>query len=367
MKSFQELHIERRERLLIKAMLGWIKYRFAMPLQMLVPQEGREILKTVASLEQLQKAAIISDEDAWLLEQNAGLFGIVAKTYMRKLLPNEVFANHGAPTLMSDRKNRVVDIALLPPTSTTPVLNVMPCSMYIADKRDVVKKFRDVSNFTKGKHVDIVAMLIRNIDVLLSKNEQDLIHECFDKYKADDDVLALRESIVSEKEKEEKNLQAIQKVIRGQGDKTSLAKLAITLFTIVEHSYKTNPQNVMRIRYGTGGATPVFDYSRLFVIDYPVDLNMIQNILGTLMSGDIKIHVHDNKILFTTTNNKADDDDAMANVVTSMIESEEDLEVYFSTFVGPVATVSEVKRVMQRFLQEKYSGYEHTTSTMPYK
>lgn len=356
-KNFLNLQEERNEKLLMKCLLAWVKVRFIVPMKYDVPKIIAKEVKELAGVERLSKAAIISEEDAWVIEKNACLFNVISKNLMNKILSKDIYRSYGAPTVMTDRKNSIMDIALLPPSFETGIAEIMPCSLFIMKKSKLVEQCKENKSYITDKHIDIIPMLKVKITDFLNLEQLNYINELYDLYKADEEILKAKQIVIDSRAREEQNLNAILKVINRQKDSTNIVKLGITLYTVIKHAYGTTPQTVMKIRYGANGANPVMQFSKLFNIEYEIDLEIIKNILGPLLNNEIKIRVHENLILFTTGSEEPSDENAMEKIFTTDIKDEAALDFTFETYVSPMVSMGDINRIMQKFLTYKYRSY----------
>jgi len=348
--------VERRELLLIKAMVGWVKIRFADSLKITFDAKELASVRQLQAVDQSKKTGLISDEDAWLIEKNALLFSAVSRAFLHDILSKELFAAYGEAKFSSNRKGSVVDIALLPIKLGPGVVNeVVPCSMFIAKKSEIVKRFKKSKGFFSDAHVDVVPLIKNNLSIFLSKEDQKKIGEYYHKYKTDSDVIKAREEIEERKATEDRNLKSVLRAINSQGKRTDIVKLAVTIHTLIKSMYKIGPQNITKIKFDGDGGTPIPDFSRLFYIEYDADLEQIRAILEPLIDPELKIKIGVNRILFTTASGvDPDNDEEMKNVVHAKIINEKGLDHVFETHVGPMALIEDVNRIMDKFLQQKY-------------
>lgn len=346
---------ERRDLVLLKALLCWVKARFATPLEMNFSKKQMEAISQLQMVDQGKKFGAISDEDAWLIERNALLFGVVGRSLLHDILPKSLFQGYGEVRFSSSRRGSVVDIAMLPIKLQEGVKEVIPCSMYITKSADLASKFKKNHSLHTEKYVDIVPLLKHFIPELLSKEEERGIEKYYHQYKFDPDVVKSRKAIEKRKDADDKNLRGVLRAIRSQGSKTDTVKLAVALHTFIKEEYKAAPHNVSRISFEKSGPTPVPDFSRLFVIGYDVDLDQVRSILEPILESNIKIKTGEGKVLFTTSSGlNPDDEDDMKNIPTAQIKNEKGLDSLIETQVGPLASIDDVNRIMDKYLQQRY-------------
>lgn len=348
--------VERKELLLFKTLVSWVKLRFVDSMNIAFDAKTLPLIREIQAVDQMKKPGMISDEDAWIIEKNALLFSVATRAFLHDFLPKQLFDSYGEAKFSSNRKGSVVDIALLPIKLGPAVINeVAPCTMYIAKKSEVVKKFKETNSFSPSSHVDIIPLIKTNLSVFLTKEERKNIEKYYHKYKANPDIIKAKEEIIKRKLIEDKNLKSVLRAINSQGKRTSILKLAITIYTLVKNMYQTVPHNISKIKFEGNGGSPVPDFSRLFYIEYDVDLEQVKTILEPLVDPDLKIKLGNNRILFTTASGlNPDSDNEMENVVSAKIINEKGLNHLFETHVGPMALIDDVNKIMDKFLQNKY-------------
>ena len=346
---------ERRNLLLLKAMVAWVKVRFATALKIKYSKHEVEILQQLHAIEQISKVALIADDDAWLIEQNSLLYSIVTRMFLHEILPDDMFLKFGDSRFNANRKASIVDISLYPVTLSMAVAEVAPSAMWIVKREDIVKSFTERQTYIADKEVDIIPLLKSKVNDLLTKKEQDSIKEYFDTYKNDPDVLESKARIVEMKTIEDNNLKSVLRAINSQGKRTELLKLAVSIFTIVKSTYSTSPQKVSRIMFEGKSPSIVPDYSMLFEIDFDIDLNEIKAILDQVVDSQLKIKVSGNRILFTTLSGMdPDNKEQMDSINCTKFLSQKGLDHIFETYVGPLASIDDVNRIMDKYLQQRY-------------
>lgn len=348
--------VERRELLLLKTLVSWVKLRFSDPLKITFNANELPPIKQIQAVDQMEKPGMISDEDAWIIEKNSLLFSVVTRAFLHDYLPKELFNSYGEARFSSNRKGSVVDIALLPVKLGPAVVSeVVPCTMYIAKMSEVVKRFKETNTFFSHSHVDVIPLIKMNLSTFLTKDDQGNIEKYYRKYKVDPNIIKAREEIEERRLMEDKNLKSVLRAINSQGKRTDTIKLAVTMYTLVKTMYRIVPHNISKIKFEGNGGSPVPDFSRLFHIEYDTNLEQIKIILEPLIDSDLKIKLGNNRILFTTASGLDPDNDTdMENVVSAKIISEKGLEHLLETHVGPMASIDDVNKIMDKYLQEKY-------------
>ena len=349
---------ERREVLMLKALMVWIKLRFTTQMGIKYEKDAIPCIQQLSEIDQNKKSGFISDDDAWIIEQNSVLFNAIGRMFLNEFLPKELFAAAGDSRFNASRRGSVVDIALFPMSMGGNVTDVVPMTMYINKRADVIKRYEERKLYS-AKDVDVIPLLKMNIDNILTSKECKVIEEYYAKFKDDPDVLAAKDEIIARKTAEDKNLRAAMRAINAQGKKAETLKLAVTLYTLVKGKYKNGHNQVTRVTFNGPGGEPsvVPDFSNLFIIGYPINLHEIKSILEPVVDSEIKIKVGEKagRILFTTASGmNPDDDEEMANVVTAKIFTERGLEHIFETTVGPMVSIQDIEKIREKFLQWKY-------------
>jgi hypothetical protein len=351
--TFLKKKEEREELLLLKCVMVWIKFRFQIPMKFNVKKDDIKYVQELQKVDNLKKVAIISDEDAWTLEKNAFLLNIIGRKVLNEIVTDDLFQKFGSVITSCNRKESIVNIALVSTVDKDNTPQVMPCSLVIMNKSDIVTQFKKTDTVIQPNHVDMVPFLKIKIPSLLTKNEIQLIESAYYEYKDKDTVKKDREKIIADKVAEDNNLKAIIKAIGKENNSNALSKLAITLHTLVTHSYKVDPQRVSKIKYGSNGASPVMNFSRLYYVNYDVDLNMMKEILDPIMDQDINIRVHNNRILFTTGRYDPEDDVDMETLISTTIDTVDDLEKSFKSCIGSMASIFDVKKIIKQVISGK--------------
>lgn len=350
--------VERQELLMLKALMVWIKVRFTSQMGIKYEKDALTCLQQLSHIDQNKKSAFISHDDAWIIEQNSVLYNAVTRFFLNEFLPKELFATAGDCRFNASRRGSVVDIALFPVSMGGNVTDVVPMTMYINKRADIIKRYEERKLYS-ARDVDIIPLLKMHIDRILTSKECKVIEEYYNKLKNEPDVLKAKEEVISKKVAEDKNLNAALRAINAQGKKAETLKLAVTLYTLIKGKYKNGHNQVTRVTFDGPGNQPsvVPDFSNLFIIGYPVNLHEIKSILEPIVNSEIKIKVGEKpgRILFTTASGMdPDDDDEMINVVTAKIFTERGLEHIFETTVGPMVSVQDIEKIREKFLQWKY-------------
>lgn len=350
--NFEEL----KERVLLKALLVWVKLRFAVPLKLQYPYDK----KTVDLIDRVSNnklVPVVSDDDIWIMQRNAALFNIVARAFSKHFMTPELYSSYGAIEFNADRKRHEAHILMTQAEFQPQSNELWPCVMYVKPHGDILKDFQDRGLMSQSQ-IDIIPLLKNKRNVFLTKEENAIIDKAYNDFKSDPQFMQKRKNIETERFIEDKHLKAVLNVVNRQGQQNSTTKLAIALFTIVDMSYKHDAHKVLKVTHDGKGSTPILDFSKMFVVNYDVDLGYIEQILRPMIDTNIKIIVGKNRILFTTQNG-ADVDDPKWNTSKSIftIKSEEAMNRYFDTHVGHVTSLDDVEGIMQRVLQHKYKDY----------
>ena len=347
----------RKERLLLKSLLTWVTMRFAGVQDRKFEGTNLYNYQQLCNLEQMKKIAIISESDAWLMEQNASLFSRIGCEFMKEFLNEELYKSYGGILFAIDRKNRVADIALIPPSRNGVLQEVTPCTMFVLEDDAIIKQYKETETLVREKYIDIVPLLSSMITTTLEPRWNRLIDRLFDKYKDDSELLDMRSRVQARREKEEETLEKVLKAINVQGSRVNLAKLAIILHTAINVSYNSGPNLITKLKYQTGGgAVPVMEFSRAFTVDFMDTLEPLAEILQPLIPNDIKIKTHENTILFTTGNLSPSSEADMNTILTANVPDEATLDHIFNNHVGPNVSIDDVAKVMNRVLFQKYKN-----------
>ena len=353
------LHIEenfeeREEKLLLKAILVWLRMRFVTPLKLKVKQEHVAAIQHVQKLEKMDLFAVVTKTDAWIIEKNVALFNLVAREYMRLVLPKESYGKYGGITFVVNRSMNSVDICLLPPTFQPKIQDgLLPCSMFIVANEALVKAIKKKE---QKKQFDVIPFMKRNIPHFLRLEDATAINVAFDKFKTDSEVVKNKLNVIAIREYEDNNLEEVLAAIEGHGEDTTLIKVAIMMYNVVTKTYNRDPQTIMKIRYDNG-PEPVKNFSQLFMVNYDIDMNSIKTALEKVLVKHIKVMVRDNRILFTTSSiatipdGPVDPEDSMfmPHVNTIIVENAEAMSYFFDMCVGTVVAVDDVVRVIAGF------------------
>ena len=358
LNNIEENTHEISDRVLLKAMLVWIKIRFAVPLKLTYPNHEISTVNLINDISNNKRVAAVSDEDVWTMQRNAFLFNQVARVFTEKFMtPSpDLFSAYGSIIFQVDYKRRDAAILMNAADYKATGKELYPCIMYVKPKAEMLKEYKEHGIFHK-QQIDIVPLLKSKCDVFLTDDENALIDNAYDTLKSEDKIIKNREEIELERHIEVLHMNAVVKAINRNGDNTSTTQLAISLHTIVEMSYTNESHNVLKIK-PNGGDNPVMDYTRAFIIKYDVDLCYIANILRPSINPDIKIVYNGDCIIFSTRSGvNPDDDAAVAFTNPLIIKSEEQLSNYFNNVVAPLTKIEDVERIMQRILQDKYKDY----------
>ena len=353
----EENFAEREEKLILKAILVWLRMRFVTPLKFKVKQEHVASIQHVQRLEKMDLFAVITKTDAWVIEKNVALFNMVAREYMRRVLPKESYGKYGGITFVVNRAMNSVDVCLLPPTFQPQIQSgLLPCSMFIVANEALVKA---VKKKEQQKQFDVIPFMKRNIPHFLDSEDVAAINADFDKYKTDNDVVKSRTNVIAVRDHQDKNLEDVLAIIDNGSNNSSLMKVAIMMHNVVHKGYTRDPQTIMKIRYDNG-STPVKNFSQLFMVNYDLDMESIKTSLGSVLAKDIRILVRDNRILFTTTfteipDGPVDPEDTifMPHVNSIIVENEEAMSYFFDMCVGTVVSPSHAAAIVAGFPAEE--------------
>ena len=352
---FLENKKEREELLLIKSIMVWIKFRFNIPMKFYVKKEDQKYVKALQDVDNLLKVAIISTEDAWGLEKNAFLINIIGRKFLQETVTDDLFEKYGSVITACNRMESLVNIALVSTVDKNATPQVMPCSLVIMKNEDIVTQFKKTETVLQPNHVDIIPFLKIKIPSLLSKPEIKLIENIYYEYKDTVVVVRDRDRVVSNREAEVTNLKAITKIVNPNDTSVDITKLAISLYALVIHSYTVDPQRISKIRYGSGGASPVMDFSRLYYVTYGIDLGIIKEILDPIIDPNMHIRVHGDRILFTTGRYDPTDDIEMEAIASTTFDSAEAVDQLFNARIGTMASVADVKKILKQVMIVKYN------------
>jgi len=353
------LHIEenfeeREEKLLLKAILVWLRMRFVTPLKLKVKQDHVTAIQHVQKLEKMDLFAVITKTDAWVIEKNVDLFNLVARKYMRRVLSKEAYGKYGGITFVVNRSMNSVDVCLLPPTFKPKIQSgILPCSMFIVTNETLVK---DIKKKEQQKQFDVIPFMKRNIPHFLHPEDVEDINTDFDKFKTDFNVVKSKLNIIAVKDHEDKNLEEVLTAIENHGGDSSLMKVTIMMHYQVTKAYNRDPQTILKIRYDNG-PDPVKNFSQLFMVNYDIDMDSIKIALERVLVKDIKVMVRDNRMLFTTSpvaiipDAPVDPADSMfvPHVNTIIIENEEAMSYFFNMCVGTVIAIDDVVKIVAGF------------------
>ena len=84
------------ERVLLKALLVWVKLRYVVPLKLAYPKYELDTVRLINKISNQQIVAVISDKDIWTIQKNAALFNIVARVFAKHFMTPELFAEYGS-------------------------------------------------------------------------------------------------------------------------------------------------------------------------------------------------------------------------------------------------------------------------------
>jgi len=342
----EENFVEREEKLVLKSLLFWLCVRFIRPLKWHVEAKHMPIVKTLQALEIMGLYAIVSDRDAWLIEKNATLFNVLARKYLKRVLPKQVYDAYGAISFVVNRRLGTVDICLLPPVFHSSFSEILPCSMTIIPNNELIKMVKaDRKVGGVSKQLDIISFLKGNFHKIFTHDDVKGIHADFDEYKVDPDVVKDKETIIAARAHEDANLKTILDILSFDPHNLPTLKLATTMFIMVKTSYMNDPQQIMKIKFETTGTLPVKDFSKLFIINYDSNLDVIKGILEPMLP-DMKIKISANKILFTTNNQEDPEDPKFASSLSTLIvDSEAGLSYFFDIHIGSSVSVGEATRI----------------------
>lgn len=353
--NFEEL----AERVLLKSLLVWVKLRYVVPLRLEYQKDELDTVQLIDKISNQQVVAVISDKDIWTIQKNVALFNIVSRAFAKHFMTDELYSEYGAIDIHADRKRADADISMSPAEYQGVWNEIIPCIMYVKPHSQIIDDYKH-NGFKHDHQADIIPILKSKCNVFLTKAEHAVIDKAYDDFKADPQFVLSREHIETARSIEEKHLKAILKSIRKGNDSDKVAfpmtKLTLTIFTIVEMAYKHDAHKVLKIMNDKN--TPVFDFTKLFIIAYPTDLEYIEAILRPVIDANIKIHVGKGRILFTTQSGVDPNDPSLNDLQSTLIvKSEEFLDHHFDTQVSAVASLADVDRIMERILQHKYKDY----------
>jgi len=362
--QLEENFAEREEKLLLKAILVWLRMRFVTPLKFKVKQEHVASIQHVQRLEKMDLFAVITKSDAWIIEKNVALFNLVAREYMRRVLPKESYGKYGGITFVVNRSVNSVDVCLLPPTFKPQIQDgLLPCSMFIVANEALVKA---VKKKEQQKQFDVIPFMKRNIPHFLDPEDVAAINADFDKFKTDHDVIKNRRNVIAIREHHDKNLEDVLAIIDSGGGDPALMKVAIMMHNVVHKGYTRNPQTITKIRYDNG-PEPIKNFSQLFIVNYDIDMESIKIALKRVMGKDIKILVRDNRILFTTIfteipDGPVDSEDSMfmPHVNSIIVENEEAMCYFFDMCVGTIVSIEHTASIVAGFSPEETVTVENT-------
>ena len=350
---------ELSERVLLKAFLVWVKLRFVVPLKLNYPKYELGIIQTVNNISDNKLVAVVSNEDIWTVQKNTSLFNTVARSFTRHLMsPSpDLYAAYGAIEFQADRKRNDSSIVMAKTELKAAGKELLPCIMYVKPHGQIITDFKEHGTLHKSQ-IDIIPLLKSKRDVFLTPEENAIIDKAYNDFKEDPQFLQHRENIELERHIEEKHLKAVLKSINRQGRDSSTTKLLIAMHTIVDMSYKHDAHNVLKVTHNGKDATPIMDFSKLFTINYDVDLEYVETILRPVINPNIKINIGKNRMLFTTKSGADPNDPKLIESPNTLIvKSKEALDHYFDTHVGHVTALEDVESIMQRILQHKYRDY----------
>jgi len=351
----EESFVEREERLLLKAILVWIKMRFITPLHVKLEESDTPAISIISRLEGMSLFAVVSQRDAWIMEKNAKLFNNVGREFMKKTIPEKAYEVYGGVTFVANRAMNSVDVCLLPPTYKPQMQGVLPCTMFIQSDKSLVKAFKSKK---ETNHFDVIPFLKRQIQHFLTPEEESSILDNYNKFKIDPEVIKHRKHVEEVKKYEDKNLDAVLKMMADCED-INAVKLAVMIYNSVAKAYSHDPHTVMKIKF-EGAPVPVNDFSQLFMLRYETDLEIIKAVLDGVILPDIKITCVPDKILFSTSSRTIPEGPTdpldplfVSNTNTVIVESEEAMSYYFDMCVGTLISQDDVQRVVDGFkLQE---------------
>jgi hypothetical protein len=229
--------------------------------------------------------------------------------------------------------------------------------MYVVKKSDIVERFDASKNYYSEKDVDLIPALKSKLNKLLTKKEHESILKHYQDYKNDPDVVQSNKLIIERREIEDNNLKSVLRAINAQGKRTDLLKLVVSIHTIIKSTYSnyTSPRNISRIIFGDRGNSMVPEYSMLFCVEYETDLEEVKNILQQVVDPEIKVRVGEGKVLCTTESGiDPNDESILATVPVTKFVSQKGLDHVFETYVGPLASIEDVNKIMDKYLQQRY-------------
>ena len=350
--NFDEL----AERVLLKALLVWVKLRFVAPLKLKYPEFDQDIPKLVSAVANNKAVAVVSDTDIWTVQKNAALFSTVARAFAKKFMTDELYQGYGAISFEADRKRHDAAIVMTPAQYQPSFNEIIPCIMHVKAHDQILRDYKD-HGYTHQHQVDIIPMLKAKRNVYLTPEENAVIDKAYKDFKSDPDFVQKRKDIETERMLEDKQLKAVLKAMSRQGDSSDI-KLAVAMHTIVDTSYQHDAHRVMKVTIDGKDATPVKEFSRLFIINYDADLEYIKLLLENMIDPNIKIKVGKGRILFTTKSGADPNAEGLHNDISTMvINDRESLDHHFDLHVGHITDIADVERIMQRVIQHKYKNY----------
>ena len=351
--NFQELS----ERVLLKSLMVWVKIRFIVPLKLTYPSYEADTIKIIDSISNNKLVAVVSDADIWTIQRNATLFNAVARAFAKHFMTPELFAEFGAISFFADYKKHEANITMNRTSFAPPGNSLLPCIMFNKPHGQILRDYKD-HGFLYKSQIDIIPRLKSKREVFITPEENAIIDKAYNDFKNDPEFVQKRTDIEIARQIEEKHLAAVMKAVNRRGDQSAITKLAIAMHTIVDMSYKHDAHKVLKVTMNGHDATPIMDFTRMFVINYDIDLDFIAEILRPLVDSNIKINVGKNRILFTTQSGVDPDDPKLVELPnTLIIKDEAAFNQYFDTHVGPVTALDDVESIMQRILQHKYKDY----------
>lgn len=350
---------DRSELLLFKSLMAWVALRFSTAVGQQYEGDLLKKFQQIQSVEQIKKAGIISENDAWTVEKNSMLYTAVASEFLKEHIPQELYDSYGNILFSCSKSTAMLDISMVPTVfDLKHFRDIAPCSMFIAKNDELIEKYKEHDSIIRKETIDIIPLLKSMVGEVFTKEDNTRLNEIYNKWKNDPEVVDAKNRIMQKREQEQKNLANVLNAITVQGDRMVLAKLAVALYTIVKYTYSRAPHSINKIKFmPNGSGEPVLDFSRVFKVNCIDDVQEVKNILDPIVHSDIKIKVHEDNILFTTSS-KLDpsDEDAMTDVTGLKIDNLTTLDYVFENHVGPITSVDDVHKIMDKVLYEKYQN-----------
>ncbi len=354
---------ERSERLLVKSLLVWIKMRFATKLKLKKTKAQERAIETILKIEEDMIYPIIMQSDAWMIDRNAALYNAIIQDFLVYRLPAKIFESCGDVSCMVNRRMNVVDICLQPVSSHHTNI-VTPCSMLVGDDKAMVRSFKKAEEEAEGdeeifsNQLDIIPFLKLHIPSFIDTEESDIITRSFNQHKNVAEIVQFRVDADQSKYEEDTNLTNIQTLIKSSSASKYDIYLAITMHNMINRAYNLSPREILKIKF-KGTPIAVKQFSQLFIMGDECNLEIIYNVLRTLINEDIKIVYGNNKMLFTTGDTSVihaigDITESLSGEIpTVVMDNQEATEDFFTMCVGPVVKASEVLEIVNRFSYTK--------------